>query len=58
MEYLPVQHGKMFLTPGAVLNVKSSRQKKVFSNRSMNNILMEYFSYRGNLQREYSRRGT
>ena len=36
MEYLPVHHGSCFLTPGAVPNAKSLRQKKVFSNHLTN----------------------
>jgi hypothetical protein len=44
MEYLLAQHGKIFLTLGAVLNAKFSRQKKVFSNHLMNNAFLRNIS--------------
>ena len=45
MEYPPVPHGSGFLIPGAVPNAKSSRQKKVFSNRLTNNNFKRLFFY-------------
>ena len=39
MEYLPEQRGKTSLTRGAARNVKSSKQKKAFSNGLMNSTI-------------------
>jgi len=37
------QRGKMSLTPGIARNVKSSKQKKVFSSRLTNNFFYKSF---------------